>query len=53
MIRCEPLQNDEQSLEFVKYAYDLSSEKDTYYTLEDVFRFNSVRESFTKFLSEK
>lgn len=44
---------DEQSLEFVKYAYDLSSEKDTYYTLEDVFRFNSVRESFTKFLSEK
>jgi hypothetical protein len=44
---------DEQSLEFVKYAYELASEKDTYYTLEDVFRFNSVRESFTKFLSEK
>jgi hypothetical protein len=44
---------DDQSLEFVKYAYELASEKETYYELQDVFRFNSVKENFTKFLSEK
>jgi hypothetical protein len=44
---------DDYTLEFVKYAYDLASEKDTYYELEDVFQFSSVRESFMKFLSEK
>ena len=44
---------EEQTLDFVKYAYDLASEKSTYYTLEDVFRFMSSRDAFTKFLSAK
>lgn len=44
---------EEPTLDFVKYAYDLASEKSTYYTLEDVFRFMSSRDAFTKFLSAK
>jgi hypothetical protein len=42
---------EEQTLEFVKYAYDLASEKPTYYQLEDVFKFMSSKEAFTTFLS--
>lgn len=44
---------EEQTLEFVKYAYDLAVEQDTYYLLEDVFKFNSSKDAFRKFLKEK
>lgn len=43
----------DQKLEFVKYAYNLSSEKSAYYTLDDVFVFMSDKEAFSKFLSSK
>lgn len=42
---------EEQTLEFMKYAYTLASEKSTYYTLESVFKFNSSKQEFLKFLS--
>jgi len=44
---------EEQTLEFVQYAYDLATEQSTYYTLDDVFKFMSSKEAFTKFLSSK
>ena len=44
---------EEQSLEFVKYAYDKATEKSTFYLLEDVFKFNSSKDAFRKFLKEK
>jgi Domain of unknown function (DUF4476)/Beta/Gamma crystallin len=44
---------EEQTLQFVKYAYDLAREKDTYYLLEDVFKFTSSKDAFRKFLKEK
>ena len=44
---------EEQTLQFVKYAYDLAREKDTYYLLEDVFKFMSSKDAFRKFLKEK
>lgn len=44
---------EEQSLEFVKYAYDLCKQKDTYYKLEDVFKFMSTQGEFRKFLEGK
>jgi hypothetical protein len=45
--------DDDQRLEFVKYAYELCDEKREYYLLEDVFQFSSTRELFTKFLQSK
>ena len=44
---------EEQTLEFLQYAYDLATEKSTYYTLNDVFKFMSSKEAFTKFLNSK
>ncbi len=44
---------ESQTLEFVEYAYDLATEKSTYYSLDDVFKFMSSKEAFTKFLSSK
>jgi hypothetical protein len=44
---------EDQTLEFVLYAYDLAAEKSTYYTLEDVFKFMSSKDRFNKFLTEK
>lgn len=44
---------EDQTLEFVQYAYNLSTEKSTYYTLETVFKFMSSKDKFTKFLSGK
>jgi hypothetical protein len=44
---------EDQTLEFVQYAHVLALEKNTYYTLENVFKFMSSREKFTKFLSGK
>lgn len=44
---------EDQTLEFVKYAYDLCNEKGEYYQLEDVFKFMSTRGEFTKFLQGK
>jgi hypothetical protein len=44
---------EEQTLEFVKSAYDNATQKDTYYLLEDVFKFSSSKDAFRKFLKEK
>lgn len=44
---------DEQRLEFVKDSYELATEKSTYYQLDEVFKFMSSKEAFTKFLSTK
>lgn len=44
---------EEQTLEFVKYAYSLAAEKETFYLLEDVFKFMSSKDAFRKFLKEK
>ncbi len=44
---------EDQTLEFVKYAYTLAPEKSTYYTLEDIFKYMSSKEAFTRFLSTK
>lgn len=44
---------EDQTLDFVKYAYDLCNEKSEYYQLEDVFKFMSTRGEFTKFLQSK
>ncbi len=49
----QQFQFEDQTLEFVKYAYDSCNEKSMYYTLEDVFKFMSSKDSFTKFLSSK
>jgi hypothetical protein len=45
--------DDDQRLEFAKYAYDRCADKREYYLLEDVFKFMSTREQFTKFLQTK
>lgn len=42
---------EDQSLEFVKMMYGKAKERSTYYTLEDIFKFNSSKEDFRKFLS--
>ena len=44
---------EDQMLEFVKYAHDLASEKSTYYSLDNLFKFISSKDSFSKFLSSK
>lgn len=44
---------EEQTLEFVKYAHALAVNQDTYYLLEDVFKFNSSKDAFRKFLKGK
>jgi len=44
---------EEQTLEFIKYAYDLATEKSTYYALEDVFKFMSSKDAFNKFLNSR
>jgi hypothetical protein len=44
---------EDQTLEFVKYAYDLCSEKSQYYTLDTVFKFMTSKDAFSKFLSTK
>lgn len=43
---------DDHTLEFLKNAYPLASEKSTYYLLEDLFTFSSTRETFLKFLNK-
>jgi hypothetical protein len=44
---------DEQRLEFVKDSYELATEKSTYYQLDEVFKFMSSKDAFTKFLTAK
>lgn len=44
---------EDQTLDFVKYAYDLSTEKSEYYLLEDIFRFMSSQDDFRSFLKSK
>lgn len=46
-------QYEEQTLDFVEYAYTLAKEKSMYYTLDDVFKFMSSKDAFTKFLQAK
>lgn len=44
---------EDQALEFVEYAYELSKDRDQYYKLESVFKFMSTQEKFRKFLGGK
>ncbi len=44
---------EDQSLEFVKYAYDHATEKSEYYTLTDIFTFMSSKDEFMTFLKGK
>ncbi len=44
---------EDQKLEFVKFAYDLTDDKDDYYTLHDVFTFLLTKDDFTEFLQSK
>jgi hypothetical protein len=44
---------EDQTLEFVLYAYDFTDAKDEYYTLADIFKFNSNKEELNEFLSKK
>ncbi|HQQ98871.1 MAG TPA: DUF4476 domain-containing protein, partial [Cyclobacteriaceae bacterium] len=44
---------EDQTLEFVLYAYDFTDAKDEYYTLADLFKFNSNKEELNDFLSKK
>lgn len=44
---------EDQTLAFVKHAYDKALEKETYYQLESVFTFSSSKTAFNKFLKEK
>ncbi len=43
---------EDQALEFVKMMYSKAKERSTYYTLEDIFKFNSTKEEFRKFVSQ-
>ncbi len=44
---------EDQKLEFVKLAYNLTDNKDDYYTLHDVFTFNMTKNDFNDFLKSK
>lgn len=44
---------EDQTLEFVKHAYELSNEKSEYYLLENIFKFMSSRDEFMKFIRTK
>ena len=45
--------SEDQAFEFVKYAYDRSSEKPEYYLLQDMFKYPSTQTAFTQFLKSK
>ncbi len=44
---------EDQTLEFVKHAYNFTDNKDEYYTLADIFTFKSNADNFMKFLNSK
>jgi Domain of unknown function (DUF4476)/FG-GAP-like repeat len=44
---------EDQTLEFLKYAYDFTNSKSDYYTLGDIFSFDSNVQNFTAFLEAK
>ncbi len=44
---------EDQTLEFLKYAYDLSTEQSEYYTLDEILVFMGNKEDFANFLKEK
>lgn len=44
---------EDQKLEFVKFAYDITDNKDDYYTLHDVFTFLLTKDDFNEFLESK
>lgn len=45
--------DEDQRLEFMKYAYELAREKEEYYLLADAFNFMSTRDAFNQFLKSK
>ncbi|NOT75061.1 MAG: DUF4476 domain-containing protein [Cyclobacteriaceae bacterium] len=44
---------EDQTLEFIKYAYDFTNDKSEYYTLADIFSFKSNVTKFNEFLNTK
>ncbi len=44
---------EDQTLDFLKYAYEHTNNKDEYYTLSDIFTFKSNADNFMKFLNSK
>ena len=44
---------EDQKLDFVKFAYDITDNKDDYYTLHDVFTFLLTKDDFNEFLESK
>ncbi|NOS90584.1 MAG: DUF4476 domain-containing protein [Cyclobacteriaceae bacterium] len=44
---------EDQKLDFVKFAYDITDNKDDYYTLHDVFTFLLTKDDFNEFLQSK
>ncbi|HWA32819.1 MAG TPA: DUF4476 domain-containing protein, partial [Cyclobacteriaceae bacterium] len=44
---------EDQTLDFLKYAYNHTDSKDEYYTLSDIFTFKSNSDKFMEFLSTK
>lgn len=44
---------EDQTLEFLKYAYDLSTEQSEYYTLDEILVFMGSKEEFANFLKGK
>jgi hypothetical protein len=44
---------EDQKLEFIKHAYNLTDNKDDYYTLHDAFTFNMTKNDFNEFLQSK
>jgi len=44
---------EDDRMEFVKFTYDLASDKDEFYTLSDVFVFNSSHEELNEFINSK
>ncbi len=44
---------EDQKLEFIKHAYNLTDNKDDYYTLHDAFTFKMTKDDFNEFLNSK
>ncbi len=44
---------DDQKLDFIKFAYNITEDKDEYYTLSDVFMSLLTKDDFTEFLQSK
>jgi Domain of unknown function (DUF4476) len=44
---------EDQTLDFLKYAYDFTNDKSEYYTLSNIFTFDSNTKNFMDFLEKK